>query len=208
MPELSKEQLYIILGVICIILIGCVIGIYNQNSGQKQSSPACRQAWPVSSPASAIVPLVASAGQPAQIYVHVSGAVIKEGVYRLNKGDRLIDLIKLSGATVSADLDNINLAEPLTDGQKICVPKKTVNIASNQFQATAGKSAKSNKIVNINTADEKGLDSLPGIGPAMAKRIVDYRNEKGKFSNIEELKEVPGISEKKFEKLKSCISVY
>lgn len=61
--------------------------------------------------------------------------------------------------------------------------------------------------MNINTADEKALDSLPGIGAVTAKRIVDHRSENGRFSNIEELKEVPGISEKKFEKLKKYISV-
>jgi competence protein ComEA len=77
-----------------------------------------------------------------------------------------------------------------------------------QISSSVNKTGKANKIVNINAADEKQLDSLPGIGPAMAKKIFDYRSEKGRFSNIEELKEVPGISEKKFEKLKALISVY
>ena len=203
MPELTKEQLYIILGVICVILIGCIIGVYNQNVAQKQLSPS-------SSPASAVAPLLASAGKPAQIYVHISGAVVREGLYKLNKGDRLIDLLKLSGVAGNADLDSVNLAEVLSDSQRVFIPKRALAAAQDTriSSPSSKKTEKKSSIVNINRANEQEMDSLPGIGPAMAKRIVDYRKEKGMFSSIDELKEVPGISEKKFEKLKTCISVY
>ena len=199
MPDLTKEQLYIILGIIAVILIGCVVGVYNQNMAIKRSSPE-------SSP-SVVLPESKGKIEPVSCYVHVSGAVVREGVYRLNKGDRLIDLLKLSGAASNADLDGVNLAEALTDGQKVLIPKKTGNIISNDQVSTANKAERSTKMVNINSADEKGFDSLPGIGPVMAKKIVDHRNEKGRFSNIEELKEVPGISAKKFDKLKDHVSV-
>ncbi len=200
MPELTKEQLYIILGIIAVILLGCVVGVYNQNSAAKRSSPE-------SSPV-AVLPETKAKIEPIGCYIHISGAVIREGVYKLNRGDRLIDLIKLSGAATNADLDSVNLAEVLTDGQKVIIPKKTLKIATDNRISTANGSNKGSKIVNINTADEKGMDSLPGIGPVMAKRIVDYRSENGRFSNIEELKEVPGISEKKFGNLKNSICVY
>ena len=199
MPDLTKEQLYIILGIIAVILLGCVVGVYNQNMAAKRSSPE-------SSP-NVILPESKGKIEPASCYVHISGAVIREGVYKLNKGDRLIDLLRLSGAASNADLDGVNLAEALTDGQKMLIPKKTANIISNDQALTKDKAQRSTKIININAADEKELDSLPGIGPAMAKRIFDHRKEKGRFSNIEELKEVPGISEKKFDKLKKDVSV-
>lgn len=199
MPELTKEQLYIILGIIVVVLLGCVVGIYNQNLAGKPSSPE--------SPPKAVLPESQGKPEPTGCYVHISGAVIREGVYRMNRGDRMIDLIKLSGATSNADLDSINLAEVLTDGQKVFIPQKTLRIAADNVMPTAKGSNNMSKIVNINTADEKSMDSLPGIGPVMAKRIVDYRNENGRFTNIEELKEVPGISEKKFGNLKKYITV-
>jgi competence protein ComEA len=199
MPDLTKEQLYIILGIIFIVLLGCIIGVYNQNLASKPSSPE-------SSPGPV---LIESKGkiEPERCFVHASGAVNREGLYKLNKGDRLVDLLRLSGVDARADLDGINLAELLSDGQKVIIPKKALNIASGDQAPEKNISQKGVKIVNINSADEKGFDSLPGIGPVMARKIVDHRSEKGRFSNIEELKEVPGISEKKFEKLKKYISV-
>jgi len=201
MPDITKEQLYIILGIIAVILIGCVVGIYNQNVSEKRSSPE-------SSP-QLVLPESKAKIEPVSCYIHVSGAVIREGLYKMEKGDRLVDLLRLCGVDQAADLDSVNLAEPISDGQKVIIPKKaghnTVNMQTSPSVIATGKA---NKIVNINAADEKQLDSLPGIGPAMAKKIFDYRSEKGRFSNIEELKEVPGISEKKFEKLKAMISVY
>jgi competence protein ComEA len=199
MPEITKEQLYIILGIIAVVLLGCVVGVYNQNMASKRSSPE-------SSPA-VVLPESKGKIEPISNYVHISGAVIREGVYRLNRGDRLIDLIQLSGAASNADLDSVNLAEVLTDGQKVLIPKKTIKIATENGISTASGPNKASKIININTADEKAMDSLPGIGPVMAKRIVDYRSENGRFSSVEELKEVPGISEKKFGNLKKHISV-
>ncbi|MFH1710471.1 MAG: helix-hairpin-helix domain-containing protein [bacterium] len=199
MPDITKEQIYIILGIIAIVLAGCVVGVYNQNIAAKRSSP-------ISSPSAILVENTGKI-EPVSCFVHVSGAVMNEGVYKLNKGDRLIDLIKLSGAASNADLDSVNLAEVLTDGQKVLIPKKAAAVASNERTSAAGGPKQASKIVNINSADEKELDNLPGVGPAMAKKIFDHRSEKGRFSNIEELKEVPGISEKKFEKLKKYISV-
>ena len=200
MPDITKEQLYIILAIIVVILIGCVIGVYNKNFSQKQSSP-------VSSPKSILIENPAK-NEANSIYVHISGAVKKEGVYKLNKNDRLIDLLRLSGVSVSAYLDSINLAEPLSDGQKIVIPSKSCGQSlGEQSAASAKRSANAIKKVNINTADEKQLDNLPGIGPVMAKRIVDYRQEKGRFMNVEDLKTVEGITGKRFEKIRDHISI-
>jgi len=203
MPELTKEQLYMILGIILIVLIGCVYGIYSKNTIITQSSPAsiiCKGEV-TKEPENA----VADGKTGIDMYVHVTGAVKSPGIYRLNKGDRLLELLKIAGVASNADLDGINLAEILTDSQKINIPNKRV--AGYEGQPQKEKAAKVSQKININTADAKELDSLPGIGLTMAKRIFEYREQKGKFSNIEELKEVQGISEKKYEKLKSRITV-
>lgn len=200
MPDLTKEQLYIILGIIAIVLIGCVLGIYNQNAGIKQSSPE-------SSLQTVIIGKPVKTEQNEPVYVHISGAVLKEGVYRLNKGDRLVDLLGLAGVDPYGDLDSVNLAETLTDGQKVFIPKKAGNVSSDPIIDANIIAEKKGSIININNADEKQLDSLPGIGATMAKRIVEHRKDKGRFSNIEELREVQGISQKKFDKLKKQITV-
>ncbi len=201
MPDLTKEQIYIILGIIAVVLIGCVVGVFNSNLASKQSSPE-------TSPPTVLLDNKTKT-ECASCFVHISGAVAREGVYKLNKGDRIVDLLKLSGVASNADLDSVNLAELLSDGEKVFIPQKASNENLIEQMPLSDKlSSKANKIVNINTADEKELDSLPGIGPVMAKKIVDYRSEKGKFFDIEDLKGIPGISEKKFDKLKSLISVY
>lgn len=201
MPDISKEQLYIIMAVMVMILIGCAIGVYNQNSPTKQTSP-------LSSPS---VQTENKPKKPPQtaIYLHVSGAVAREGIYKMETGDRMIDLLKLSGVLPNADLDSINLAEPLSDGEKIYVPNNMDKSKTGGQSAASSKvSGGSNSKININLADEKALDELPGVGPVMAKKIVDYRKDNGRFADTEELKNVPGISEKKYDNLKDRITVY
>jgi len=204
MPELTKEQLYMVLGIILIVLIGCVYGIYSKNTIVTRSSPSFALR------ATEGTPDIINAGIKPKtedfIYIHILGAVKMPGVYKLSKGDRLIDLLKLAKATQSADIDSINLAEILSDGQKIVIQSRTNAIYPQNIGNKNQEKAK--QTVNINTADEKMLDSLPGIGPAMAKKIIETRNEKRKFVNIEELKEVPGISEKKYEKIRKFVTTH
>jgi competence protein ComEA len=103
----------------------------------------------------------------------------------------------------------VNLAELLSDGERVLIPRKHFQIAgSTAVGSSQIPSIFGSKMVNINSADEKALDGLPGVGPTTAKRIVEYREKAGRFSSIDELKEVQGISDKKFEKLKDSISVY
>lgn len=156
-------------------------------------------------------------GGSQEIVVHVAGAVERPGVYRLPAGSRVADLVEKAGATPSADTDALNLAARLADGQKIVVPVRrpvqpSPGIASrvatpdNPFQSpSAGEG--SDKI-NINTATQAELDRLPGIGPALAQRIIQYRETHGPFAAPEDLKLVPGIGDKKFDALKDLITVY
>lgn len=159
---------------------------------------------------------------PAEIYVHVAGEVHLPGLYKLPQGARVADAIKMAGgATSDADMDALNLAMPLKDGDKIVVPKKASQGPENpemhagiQIPSTANQNQESGSLqsggtskININTASAKELESLPGIGPVLAQRIVDYRAQKGGFKNIEEIKEVSGIGDKRFEAIKDLITV-
>ena len=141
-----------------------------------------------------------------EIVVHIGGAVNQPGVYSLVSGQRVIDALELAkGARPEADLDQVNLAAVLTDGQKIVVPEKINLQTETGIQAMPNK--QSGGLVNINTADAGELDSLPGIGPALAERIVKYRESNGSFASLEDLMQVPGIGQKKWENLKDRLAL-
>lgn len=150
-----------------------------------------------------------------EIIVHVTGAVINEGVVKVKNGSRILDVIeKAGGISDRADLSKINLAYAVQDGQKIYVPCIDDEDKVNTIENEAGenivqeneKDTKSNK-VNINTATQTELETLNGIGTSTALKIINYRNENGKFKKVEDIKNVPGIGESKFENIKDSISV-
>lgn len=147
------------------------------------------------------------------IVVHVSGAVNKEGIVELEENSRIADAIEKSGGLKDdANMNEVNLAYKLEDGMKIYIPgnkdqeaQERGNISSVVESNVTNK--KANSKVNINTAPQEELDSLPGIGPSTALKIINYRKEHGKFSKIEELKNVSGIGDSKFNQLKDLITV-
>lgn len=134
------------------------------------------------------------------IAVHVAGNVLKPGVYDLPGDARVVDAIRLAGgATAIADLNAINLANPLNDGQQVYVPAvgEKVPPSSNGLSAGGvGTGSATNSVeypININTADVALLDELPGVGPSTAQAIVTYRDQNGPFASVSGLEEVPGI---------------
>ncbi len=146
-----------------------------------------------------------SMDEPLQLTVYVTGAVNHPGVIRLEEGDRIIDAIEEAGGPLpEANLESLNLAQTVQDGQKILVPRMEETANSGLYPS--GES-QSNAMVNINLAVQKDLEELPGIGPTLAERIVDYREKKGGFKSIEELKQVSGIGEKKFEEIRDLIEI-
>ena len=146
----------------------------------------------------------------SEIVVYVAGAVNRPGVVQLAEGARAKDAVDACGGFLpTADTNGVNLAQKLKDGMQVTVPEKSPQGTAVQG-AAAGAQAGTAKplpggMVNINTADEKELDKLPGIGPAMAKRIVEYRTENGAFQSPEEIKRVKGIGDAKYEKMKDKI---
>lgn len=148
-----------------------------------------------------------------KITVYVSGAVNKPGIVTLNEGDRLAKAVeKVGGTTKKADLNGINMAIKLQDEMHYIVPRigevvkdsaPEVVSEGNFNQAESSKTSQ----ININTATIEELDKLPGVGEATANKIVNHRSENGEFKSIEEIKNVNGIGDKKFEEMKNLICV-
>jgi len=169
-------------------------------------------------------------GEENEIYVYITGEVAVPGVVVLSENSRIIDAInKAGGTTNKANVSKVNLAYVLKDGMKINIPNDSdlkensnfeyITMSSgdgkndNVFESTSSKPiAESNgfnniKTVNINTATQTELETLPGIGPSTALKIINYRNENGKFKSIEDIKNVSGIGDSKFDTLKKYITV-
>ena len=125
-----------------------------------------------------------------KVTVYVSGEVKKPGLVTLDEDKRVADAVNAAGGVIeTADVDHINMAAHLEDGMKVRVPRQA-----------DGK-------INLNTATEKELQELPGIGPAMSARIVEYRESNGAFQSIDDIKKVRGIGASKFEKLKDRVTL-
>jgi competence protein ComEA len=139
------------------------------------------------------------------VVVDVVGAVRRPGLYRLRQGDRIADAVAHAGGTgPKADLALINLAAPLADGQQVVVP---VRGAATAAAAPAGaQSGAAAGPVHLNTATLEQLDSLPGVGPVTAQKILDYRQKHGSFSSVDELDAVPGIGPARMEQLKDLVA--
>lgn len=139
-----------------------------------------------------------SVNSPA-LFVHVTGAVARPGLFELAEGARVIDAIAAAGGfTETANRDELNLARLLTDGEQFTVPE----IGEESADAAASDSR-----VNLNTADAAALDTLPRIGPAMAARILTWRESNGPFVTIDDLRNVAGIGDATFEGLRELITV-
>jgi competence protein ComEA len=153
-----------------------------------------------------------SAGKASKtrLAVHVAGAVNRPGLYMVAEGSRVADALDSAGGPApDALLDNLNLAARLKDGEKVMVPR--VNQGASDPQAVPGEtsttSAASINTVNINVAGVDDLDRLPGVGPALSRRIVEYRQKNGQFSSVEELDNVEGIGPSKMESLRDLVNI-
>ncbi|MFJ7637277.1 MAG: helix-hairpin-helix domain-containing protein [Peribacillus sp.] len=155
--------------------------------------------------------------EPRIMKVDVKGAVRAPGVFTAQAGDRVIDLITEAGSfTDKADMDKVNLAQLVEDQMVIYVPKigeedvegpANVATAPTGSMASEGASSSTGGQVNLNAATQADLETLSGIGPSKATAILEYRETIGKFKQVEDLKNVSGIGDKTFEKLKDSITV-
>ncbi|MDR3127804.1 MAG: helix-hairpin-helix domain-containing protein [Bifidobacteriaceae bacterium] len=147
----------------------------------------------------------------SKLFIDIQGEINKPGVYELDVGSRVSDVIKLAdGLKKSADASTINQARKLTDGEQIYIPKiNTSQTDNSNLNQNPNNQTLSNSVsgININTATITELDTLNGIGPAIAQRIIDYRTQNGSFSNIDEIKNVKGIGDAIFDKIKDQIRI-
>ncbi|MCR4401815.1 MAG: helix-hairpin-helix domain-containing protein [Firmicutes bacterium] len=168
----------------------------------------------------------AGKGEPATdvqaksaVTVHVCGAVASPGVYTLPSGSRVADAVRLAGGLAAgAWPEQVNMAKVLSDSSQVYIPtrpKTEPGAGPGPGSGFEGACAEPSRMaeavysrVNINTAGLAELESLPGIGPTLARRIIDYRGANGRFENPEQLTDVPGIGQAKFEALKDLITVY
>ena len=152
-------------------------------------------------------------GSVTKIYIHVAGEVNCEGIVVLDEGARIVDAIeKAGGITGNGDLSKVNLAYKLLDGQKVYIPSfndkaDEYNVVSSEYGNLNNRSnfnelKKVGDKVNINTATQTELETLTGIGPSLAEKIIQYRKKNGSFKKVEELKNVSGIGDNKFESIK------
>lgn len=170
-----------------------------------------------------------------KIYIYITGEVNSPGVVLLNNGSRIVDAIDAAGGvTDKADITKVNLVYELQDGMKVNIPNQKDLKDNENFEyitmssgdektdinlsvSTTNQNSESNKIdnqsafkisiVNINTATQTELETLPGIGPSLALKIINYRSENGKFSSIEDIKNVSGIGDVKYNNIKNYIKV-
>lgn len=189
-------------------LVGCFMAVsgfgYSCNRGETLLSPTATafETAELPSDASREEALTAETEAAEQIVVHICGEVRNPGLYQALKGSRYGDLLELAGGpTERAEADALNLARQAEDGERIYVPAQGESLTeANAGTDTSGK-------VDLNTANAEELQRLPGIGETKAQAILTYRAEQGAFGSVEELKQVPGIKEAVFAKLKQFVYV-
>lgn len=201
MININKNQIIIafIVIIICIVIAIYILSLNQQNFNNYEDLEITDTEEIVEEPE-----------EKEKIKVHIAGSVVSEGIVELEEGARVADAIdQAGGTTADANMDQVNLAYKVQDGQKIYIP----NINEEEYEITEDMEGIQNiyetnpDIININTATQTELELLPGIGPSTASKIIKYREENGEFKVIDDIKNVSGIGDAKFESIKDQITV-
>ncbi len=203
-------------GIAALVVVALVAGFiwYRLGSGESGAPPTTRRAPTTSSAPTGTSTASGGTSEAAKkgerVTVHVAGAVAKPGVYDLAAGGRVIDAIEAAGGGApDADLDRLNLAAKVADGQRVLVQR--VGEAAAAGPATPGGTgagtADPSGLVSLNSATQAELEALPGIGPTLAQAIIAERERRGGFRSVNELRDVRGIGEKRFADLKDKVTI-
>jgi competence protein ComEA len=193
-PDLDPRRVALLAAVVLAVV---VIGVRGLGGGGRSGAPPAAT-LPVQPAASA------TGTEGGQVTVHVAGAVQHPGVYRLRRGERVDDAVRRAGGPARrADLSAVNLAAVVEDGRQVLVPTRA---PAGSAPGTTSGSATPAK-VNLNTATPEQLDTLAGVGPATAAKILAFREQHGGFGSVEELGDVPGIGEVRLEALRDLVTV-
>jgi competence protein ComEA len=205
MPAVSRSQL---VAYALAALVMAVLGVrYMQ--GQARGSDAPVASTPALAPGSGSA-AVRLEPRPATVaLVHVAGAVRTPGVYRLRDGERVQDAVRRAGGPrAGADLNAINLAAKVADGQQLVVPRRGAAGAAAVSGAGGGEPGGPPQApVSLNTATAEQLDTLDGVGPATASKILEYRRQHGGFRSVDDLGEIPGIGPKRLAALRGKVQL-
>lgn len=192
---------------VVLLLVGLVVAVLVSVLGPRGSAVTIA---PGPAPVAPELPGVADSGSGATIFVHLLGAIQRPGLYQLREGDRGIDAVAAAGGFgENADRSQLNLARPLSDGEQIYVPAigEPTPAGAGTGGAGGGSGGTVAGKVNLNTADLAALDTLPGVGPATAKAIIDWRDANGRFTAVEDLMSVTGIGDKTLAELRDLVTV-
>jgi competence protein ComEA len=190
--ELAFDRRRVLVGAIVVVLLLALGGRFLLRSQASSVPPPVHIAAP------------ATTAARATIFVNVVGAVRRPGLYRLREGSRVATAVaRAGGATRRAELELVNLAARVSDGEQIVVPRRGAGGAA--AAASSGASAAGGP-VHLNSATMEQLDALPGIGPVTAQKILDYRQEHGAFGSVDELDAVPGIGPARLEQLRDLVA--
>ena len=215
--QLSRRQIYAYVAVAAVVAaVGVRYVVLPKAAGPAGGEPLVLAA---ASPSPASPAAAASPSAAADVVVYVCGAVKSPGVVRVPAGARVADALALAGGPEArAELDGVNLAAKVVDGQQIVVPERGATVAgssagaasasaSGSASAAGGSATAPGAPVNINTASLEELDTLDGVGPATAQKIIDYRLTSGPFKVVDDIKNVSGIGDAKFAAMKDSITV-
>jgi competence protein ComEA len=191
MPDITLDRRRVLTAVVVLFVVLVVGGKLLLHPARPAIPPPVRVAAPAQTQAA------------AQLFVHVVGAVRRPGLYRLRDGARVADAVgRAGGVTRTAQLELVNLAARLADGEQIVVPRR----GSGGAVAPGSAGASSSGPIHLNTATIEQLDDLPGVGPVTAQKILDYRQAHGAFGSVDELDAVPGIGPARLDELRGLVA--
>ena len=213
LDNLTKKQKIIVIAIAGIVVIGIMYFIYNKNQVKED----------INIENEILVNNVITNENNTNddiVIIHITGSVKNPGIVKLKEGSRIEDAIESAGGlTENADITKVNLAYVVEDGIKIKIPSSSEEDIGDEdiidsksddniiIEENTVPSNNSTQTININKATEKEFETLPGIGPSLASKIIEYRNQNGKFESIEDIKNVNGIGDNKYEKIKDLITV-